>query len=102
MNQEDFSRECERRLEDFQRKLDRMAEDAERDLIKKLITNHGKTVYLTVYQAAGILNWSTQTVMKHLRHIDSTDGGGSNRFLLSDIEEMMEENVVEKSKGGSR
>ncbi|MBK1835038.1 helix-turn-helix domain-containing protein [Roseibacillus ishigakijimensis] len=72
----------------------RIIEEATRELVKALITNHGKKVWLTKNEAAGILNWSPQTVMTRLPHYDTTGNGGSIRFLLSDIEAEMEKRKV--------
>lgn len=88
--------QAKRKLEDFERTLERMAEDAKRDLVQRLITNHGQNVWLTLYQAAGILNWSPATVKEHLPCYDSTEKGGAYRYLLSDIEAKMAERKIEK------
>lgn len=70
---------------------------ATNQLVKALITNHGQKVYLTKNQAAGLLDWSPQTVMRNLSHIDSTGNGQAVRFLLSDVEAELEKRRVRRS-----
>lgn len=77
----------------------KVVEGARQELVKALITNHGNRVYLSKYEVCGLLNWSPQTVMGRLTPIDTTENGGSVRFLLSEIEEVMESR---KTKGGSK
>jgi len=71
-------------------------EDSKRELVKALITNHGKKVYLTKNEVAGILDWSPQTVMRRLDHFDTTGNGGSVRFLFSDVEKEIEKQRIKK------
>ena len=77
-------------------------DDAKRELVKALITNHGKKVFLSKNEVAGILDWNPQTVMANLKPIDSTGSGGAVRFLLSDIEEHMEERKKKTQKGRTK
>lgn len=75
-------------------KEEEIIESARKELVQALITNHGKRVFLSKFEAGGILNWSPQTVMKHLTPYDTTENGGSVRFLLSDIEEEMKKRKI--------
>ena len=77
---------------------EKMVRAATKELAKHLITQHGNKVYLTVYEAGGILNWSPATVKAHLPIYDSTGNGGSDRVLLSDIEEELKKRRREKAK----
>lgn len=69
-------------------------QEATDKLVTALITNHGKKVYLSKNQVSGLLDWSPQTVMRRLSHLDTTGNGGSVRFLLSDIEDEIEKRRV--------
>lgn len=75
----------------------KIIKEATEQLVKALITNHGKKVYLSKNQVAGLLDWSPQTVMRRLSHLDTTGNGGSVRFLLSDVEAEMENRRVKAS-----
>lgn len=76
---------------------DEIVKIATRQLVRELITNHGRKVWLTKNEAAGLLDWSPQTVMKHLPHYDTTGNGGSIRFKLSDIDEVLDRQKVTKN-----
>lgn len=75
----------------------KIVKEATEQLVKALITNHGKKVYLSKNQVSGLLDWSPQTVMRRLSHLDTTGNGGSVRFLLSDVEAEMEKRRVKAS-----
>ena len=69
--------------------------EATAELVKTLITNHGKSITLTVAQAAGILNTSTQTLrVLPIPSYDITGRGGIVAYRLTDIEDYMESKVI--------
>ena len=73
---------------------EQIVRNATEELVRNLISNHGSDIWLTKYQAAGILDCSPQTVMDNLPHYDLTAKGGSVRFLLSEVNEELKTRKV--------